>query len=454
MKSIKLKATASFPGAKSKSATIEVVHIELSKGYWTSDKEGKKPLKKSKLGKTVYFHIETEGIDDGKELKLRLGDYDYSFLFYSLLDFDDHKFPKEEVVKKAIIKDNKATVELVLQESWESVVKDDHSMWFQSNESIELYWEVRYNKLKKLLPKKTNDYLRVAQSDRTLYIKTPTAGHNLPEFIGYDGNPMFLMEFGKGFAINTAKGEMLNAATKEAGTQIKKIALTKLKKGYMVDNAGKLYTGKRLIYEYKEMYNNSGELFENIQKGKNFGYNHGNGLVTTRGISQYDYFSSNGKRVTMLGMVKNIGTVFDIFNLVKSAGEDLDTSKPLPLDLGPLSPLLDLAGAIVQQQKAEDDMFIEEVVQDEIDLAKLQGLEATRKAINSWNHNKEYNWQLIAVSNETANKLLQRGFETMEELEKYDFDYPIKSIEILQRIVFNQNKEIDINIIETIFINE
>ncbi|OEK08615.1 hypothetical protein A8C32_03970 [Flavivirga aquatica] len=100
------------------------------------------------------------------------------------------------------------------------------------------------------------------------------------------------------------------------------------------------------------------------------------------------------------------------------------------------------------------DMWLEEDVQEEIDLAKLQGLEATRKVINTWNHNENLNWRLMAISNETANKLLQGNFKTFKELEKHDFDYPIKSVEILYRIMFDKNKETDINIIESIFINE
>ena len=50
---------------QSKSHTINVIDIEFEKGYWTSDKEGKQPLEKSKLGETVYFHVELKGHADG-----------------------------------------------------------------------------------------------------------------------------------------------------------------------------------------------------------------------------------------------------------------------------------------------------------------------------------------------------------------------------------------------------
>lgn len=265
---------------ESQSVSFNVLETEFLEGYWTKDKEGKEKFEKkngvpqTKLGETAYFHVELQGLADGQEIQLRLGEYDYS-LWFDEFDPDDYKFPEAEVVKKAIVKDNKATVELVLQESWQGLIKDDHNEWFQSNESIELYWEVSYNnKYKTQLPKDTDNYLRVAQSDRTLYFKTPTPNHNLPEFISYDGNPMFVMEFGKGFVKNKAISEGLNKLGKGAEKQIKKIAFAKMEKGYMVDNHGKVYTGKRRIHEYKKMYDNSGELFQDIKRGKDFGYKH------------------------------------------------------------------------------------------------------------------------------------------------------------------------------------
>ncbi|MDO6811302.1 hypothetical protein Q4603_21990 [Zobellia galactanivorans] len=427
---------------------------ELINGYWTSDAEGKKPLKKTELGKIAYFHVETKGIADGKQIKLKLYEQDKNIFMRDFLDPDDDEFPEEEVVKTATIKNNRATVQLVLQESWEPMIVDDSNDPFSLDYELELYWEVTHNKLKKDLPKEDGDYLRVGFSKRTLYFKTPTPNHNLPEFISYEGDPMLLMEFTKDYGITKGAEKTLDIAEKKAGAKIKKIAFTKLKKGFMVDNHGKVYTGKRRIYEYKKMYSNSGELFKNVQKGKNFGYNHGNGLRTTKGISQYDYFAKNGKRVTMLGMVKNMGRIFDIFSLAKTASEDWDTSEPLSMELGPLSPISDLAGVLVKEQKAEMDMWLEEDIQLEIDLAKLEGLEATRKAINTWNRDKKYNWRLMPISKETADKLIKGEFETFKELENANFNPTYSNIEILYRKSKNTNREVFTHTIETIFINE
>ncbi len=332
-------------------------------------------------------------------------------------------------------------------ESWENELVAD------GLGNIEIYWEYEFINKKKDF---RDQQLTVYFSERTLYFRTPTPSHNLPEFISNDGDPMLLMKFGKGFAKNKLIEKGLDMAKDKAQSQINNIVFAKLKKGHLVDNTGKVYTGKRLIYRYKEVYNNAGELFENIEKGKNFIYTYKGTTHTTKGISQYDYFSKNGKRVTVLGAVKQLGKAFDIFNVVKTAGEDLDMSEPLPLDAGPLSPIFDLAGVLVKRQKAESDMWLEEVVQEEIDLAKLQGLEATRKAINSWNHNKEFKWDLLPISAETANKLMQgefKKFEAFFEFASTDID-SILNIEILYRRVENTKREEDVYIIETVFIDE
>ena len=133
---------------------------------------------------------------------------------------------------------------------------------------------------------------------------------------------------------------------------------------------------------------------------------------------------------------------------------DIDTS--VPLDLGPLSPISDLAGIIMQQQKAEDDLWMEELMQEEVDLTKLKGLEATRKVINTWNNSKDYQWGLLSISSLTANKLLQGGFQTFNDLFEFNLENedPFKKIEILYRMTKNKIRKVEICVIETIFIDE
>lgn len=450
-----------FEDGVTKSVSVEIKKANFIKGWWSYDKEGNEEYvfgdKKISipLEETMYFQLKTEGIVNGQEITFKLWEQDKNILMTDWLDPDDNKFPEEEIIKKGTVKNNRITIELLLQSTWESMIKDDSDNAFSLDTNLELYWEISYGNLKKELPNNDTDYLRVGYPERTLYFKTPTPSHNLPELISYDGDPLFIMKLAEDLTIGKIKDKGIKFATNYIDVKISNIALTKLKKGFLVDNNGKIYTGKRLVYEYKKMYTNSGEVFEDVVKGKNFGYNHGNGLVTTKGVSQYDFFTKNGKRVKLLGFIKSISGVFDIFDLFKFATDESDTSIPSGM-FGPMAPLVDLLGVLVQEQKAEMDMWMEEVVQEEIDLAKLQGLEATRKAINSWNHNEEYNWQLLEISKETANKLVAGKFKTFDEL--IDFDNEVddfnQSISILYRTVKNTNRDVFVDIIETLFINE
>ena len=103
-------------------------------------------------------------------------------------------------------------------------------------------------------------------------------------------------------------------------------------------------------------------------------------------------------------------------------------------------------------------MMLEEQVQREIETAKLEGLAATRQVIRKWNHNKEYQWDIMEVSPVTANKLLQGEFKTFDELEiskDEDMGFYSNLVNVLYREVSNPNRNNFLNyIIETIFIDE
>ena len=62
----------------------------------------------------------------------------------------------------------------------------------------------------------------------------------------------------------------------------------------------------------------------------------------------------------------------------------------------------------------------------------------------------------MTVSSETANKLLAGEFNSFEELYEFNIENEPETtkIEVLYRKVRNNNREEDIYVIETIFINE
>ncbi len=478
--------TITFDDGESASLSAEYIKPKFINGWWSYDKEGKEiytygeEKNRLALGETVYFHVHTQGIKEGKEIKLQLYDYDH-FFWVDQLNIDTSKFPNDTVIKKGKVQKvgDKyiTTIALLLDESWEPVIHDDHDDKPSLDHNIELYWRASCDGLSKNIPNKEEDYLKVTYSTRTLYIKPPYPGHNLPEFITNDGSPMLLMEMAKvpdNQIKNMAKNKIFDAIDKKIDKTISNIAFVKLEKGYLYTNTGDVIENAKAQIYTSDVYTNDGELLKNVKKRKNIGYDHhGKPKVTTKGISQYDYFTKTGRKGKILGMVKyatgettemkalgakaskNMSSFLDVFDLMKFATEDLDTSKPLSLPLGPLSPLNDLAGVLVQEQKAEMDMWLEEVIQRDIDKAKLQGLAATRKAINSW-HDDLNTWDLLPVSSITATKLLQGEFKTMNDL--LDYDSNIESFNsnttILYRTVKNENREDYIDVIETLFINE
>lgn len=238
---------------------------------------------------------------------------------------------------------------------------------------------------------------------------------------------------------------MIKFAGKEAGKAISNIAMAKLEKS----RVGLPYSNNYL----NDYYTNDPQLLKEL-KGKTQ-WNH---LDKSPDVTKtLEYYSKAGRKVKVLGAVKKAGNLLDIFSIFKFATSDDPTSEPLSVPLGPLSPIVDLAGVMVQEQKAEMDQLLEASVQQEVDAAKLQGLEATRKEINIWNHDKEYQWKLMAISNETANKLVQGEFRTFYEL-KNDVSSKREdindNIELLYRKTYNENKGDYIYIIESIFFNE
>ncbi len=441
------------------SQTINILEPELLEGYWTKDREGEQALSKAKLGDTVYFQVKTSGIADGQEIKLKLYEQDKVFIVGDCLDPDDDKFPEKEVIKEATIKNGMATVELALEEKWEGMIADDHDNAFSLDQTLELYWEVSYGKRKKELPLNDENYLRVGYGDRNLFFTTPIASsYNLPELLAADGSPILMMQFAKDMVVGELEKKGVKFVEQLADSAITNIALTKLEKGYLATNAGTVMQ-KSKIYT-KNLFTNDGTLIKDAKIASNSGFRTPNGVVTTKGISQYDYFATNGAKVKLLGFVKQIGTALDVFNFAKVlldyANDGLDTSKPLTLNLGPLTPLWDLAGVLVSDQKAELDMWLEEQVQREIDAAKLEGLAATRQAIRKWNHNKEYQWDIMEVSAITANKLLRGEFYTFQILEDESFIElsETNKVFVLYRRIENINRTGYFKyIIETIFID-
>ena len=170
------------------------------------------------------------------------------------------------------------------------------------------------------------------------------------------------------------------------------------------------------------------------------------------------YYSKKGKRVKILGLVGQIDDFISLFDLMKFAMEDeLNFNQPIPLDFGPLSPVASVAGAFAQELKAEQDEILDEIVLKELEIAKQKGIEAVEQFVDNYGHNERYNYNLLAISNQTANKLMAGEFESFKKFEKEVLsigDEYNEQVRVFYKEVYNENKEDYVHIIETIFINE
>ncbi len=197
---------------------------------------------------------------------------------------------------------------------------------------------------------------------------------------------------------------------------------------------------------------------EDVKIRKNFGV----GDETTKGISQIDYFENKGIRVKALGVVKDLGTYVDLFNFARfiQAGGP-NTSESLPLNLGPLTLLWELAGVMMDNYTLNIDKQASEVWQRQLEEAKLQGYEATEKFISATKHKQEFEkdpYKWLDASPITANKLLRGEFKTFEDLEataSAELDVSEVNIRILYRRITLEDRIDHFNfIIETLFLDE
>ncbi len=227
------------------------IDVEFSEGYWSSDEEGQMHLKNAVLGDTVYFHFKIKGIAAEKGIDLQLFDYDVFRVpqaFFLDVNPDDYKFPDDEIHKTATVKGGKATVKLLLQEKWATVIDDDHK-FASRDQKIELYWKVKFGNYKKDLPDKKEDFLRVGYNDKDLFFKFPAEDYKLPEIMTYDGSPILFVEFAKDQLIGELKSQAISFIEEQSEAAITNIALVKLEKGTLVSNKGNLFVNdKAKIY--------------------------------------------------------------------------------------------------------------------------------------------------------------------------------------------------------------
>ncbi len=315
-------------------------------------------------------------------------------------------------------------------------------------EQIDLYWRVSCEEMffSYDLPKFQTGYLRVRYSKRDLFIKTYDSNSQLPEMVSTNGGSVLLLTM--------AKKQVRSEIGNWAKNSITKIALGKLEKGYLMSNTGKEYQVVSRVVT-KDIYTNSGTVIKDVQQAKNMG----NGFYTTKGISQFDYYATQGIRVKFLGVLKELGNIFSLLSiadLTKDFDENgPDYSQPFTMSLGAFTPINQLAGVIISDMVSDMEGNFEEAFQQELAEAKAEGLKAVKMLVKD----NIYGYDIEDISVITAESLLKGEFKTYSEFKDCDISNQEEEIndEFVSILVRKLNHPIsnkDIFQIESIFINK
>lgn len=308
-----------------------------------------------------------------------------------------------------------------------------------------------------------------------MFIKPAYEGYGFPEIRTADGE---LIVFSAGIVatvepskelekiMDTILDDIQNNAIADVREKMVKysdklrysIAVNKLKKGYLVNNLGKIEFSKRLYT--KPVFDNSGQLYE-ITQAVNFGYRKEGKLITTKGISQLDYFKQVGVRNAILKNAEKLDYVLQTLDLLSFAMDE----KKMETITTMFAPL-DFLNAIVYPSISKPiEKVWDNIVAYDVEKAKDNGLRGIYKLVNSEDFNREKygDYQYIEINQDMLNKLLEGKYKTFEEFKKNQ----IRLRETVDKYEYQESllytilyyKKIDDNLdkpmtyIETIFIN-
>lgn len=391
-------------------------------GYWSSDKEGKKKVTKASLGTVIYFHIETSGIEKKALITLKLYEDDGG------ISKDDEKFPtvvqnksnqKKSINDLEIIKstnlDNsgKATIELKLEESWASMIEDDFGF------EIELYW-VAYEEKHFFQGERLNSTLDVSHSKKHLFLKPAYLSYGLPEMLTEKGETI-IFAIGD-FANEELKKQLVEAVGESLDNYRYFLSTRILKSGKVATNIGEVYTRKKAIYTY-DIHTNSGKEVK-LMQASNFGFKNkyvNNGkLVTTKGISQIDYFTNIGLKNNILKAGKELTQIWDIFDLAKVFFNDDFSDIPTGYLANPVSFAFALLNEAVIKPTAQGiiDDFKKGLEEDFETIYKPKGLNACKAFVD--NKNIITGFYYLDIFTPTLKKLLKNEFLSIDELEQFN----------------------------------
>lgn len=384
------------------------------KGFWSKDKEGKIKIKNINLGETVWFHLITEGIKDNSKIILELeeddgGVTDQDKLFKRL---DKKGNIIEEKIKITVyIKNGKSTFSLYLDELWAEMIDDD------PGREIELIWKAYANTFERRV---ASDELNISYSKRHLFIKPAFENYNLPELLTKDGEAII-------FSIGDfTKEEIKKQIIENIGKKIENyryfLAARVLESGKVATNIGEVYERKKAIYSYN-IFTNEGKKIK-LKKASNFGFkikyvNNGK-LVTTKGISQIDYFANIGLKNKVLKVGTELTGIWDVFDLAKVFFNDDFSEIPVGYLGNPISFAYALLNENVIKPTTQGmiDDFKKGLVEDFETIHKPKGLLACKSFVD--NKKIKTGFDYLEIFTPTLQKLLKNEFLTIDEMDKYN----------------------------------
>ncbi|MDR2235544.1 MAG: hypothetical protein LBE92_05435 [Chryseobacterium sp.] len=385
-------------------------------------------------------------------------------------------------------KDGYAIFSIDLTEYFEQYIEEDTGSY------IELYFIARYIGYDMAyLPRDNSKYLQVGYSDRTLFIQSAVGDqkYGLPEFRSADGDIIIfsggvesidklasaenIKKEEESTAFDRVKdkikdeieGKIKDKAEEIAGKGLDKlqktIAVHQLKKGKLGLNNGKVRSSRRLYTTTQ--FDNLGEEYT-VTRASNFGYVSNGERVTSKGISQLDFF----KETNVYSKVAKVGknaldclAFLDLAKYISGNGELPSIPSPVPgLDF-----VIDI---MVTETKERIKEMWDEAVEHTLGKAKDLGVRGIQEFV-LLNANSDKKYRIIEASQDTIEKLLSgkiRKRDQLENLEKAtqkqdDEVYrkagnqPYKSslnYIMLVRREYDEKMTDDIFIIETIFIKK
>ena len=242
---------------------------------------------------------------------------------------------------------------------------------------------------------------------------------------------------------DVVKGEALDKLGEYSDKLRHTIAVRQLRKGKLVNSLGEIKFSKRIYTQ--PIYDNKGEMYI-VTKAANFGYRKQGQVVTTKGISQLDYFKDVGALNKVAKASKEILKVFEFVDLFQyMSGERPET---IPIPFLPLDFIVKVITPYMSDQITE---MIDDVINEMVEAVKDKGLE-TVEQIKFTQGGSMKGYDTTEIDQESLNKLFRNEIETLNDLRKLNENPNPKQYVVLYH--YEENEELDeyYYIIDSIFI--